>query len=229
MSLPRPHVCTAAPGAACCALLLGTHTLNAQTPAQSTAPDRPPSAIILAGGVDGLLRDGPVWTVSPALHLGYERPVGRAGFAWRAGLDLWTQGIGDRETFVNGSLVARDARQGRSWAYGASLYGTWGRTIEALRLRPYLLAGGGVHRITSTSRSVAGSTFGVSPSPDYDVAFTRLSLTGGAGLQADIGRVALFSEARLTYLPNITLGTPSGALPRQALIPITFGIRLPRW
>ena len=228
MSPRRLRVVSPALGAACLIFLVAPAYSEAQARSNVSKADPLRGAFVIAGGTDALVRDGSQWTPSAALHFGYEKQFGRRGLAWRSGVDLWTQGHRDRKGFVNGTPAETLGRSGRSWMYGASLYGTWGRGAVAARVRPYLLGGAGVHRSTSVQRGTPRPGSGFPGAPSVDVARTSFSTTGGAGLQADLGLIALFTEARYTRLLGAGLGTSGGGLPRNWLMPLTVGVRLPR-
>ena len=166
-------------------------------------------------------------TVTSGRRPGYELPARRGGLTWRAGVDLWSQGHGDRTVFANGTPVETLDRSGRSWAYGASLYGSWGPSVEVTRIRPYLLGGAGVHRFTTVQRVSPGAGSRTSFTADIDAARTSLSVTGGAGLQADVGRVTMFTEVRYMRLLGTEVGRSGSPLVRNWLMPLTVGVRLP--
>ena len=89
----------------CCVPLGAASSARAQAPGTDPASSPPRGALIVAGGTDAIVRDGDQWTPSAALHLGYELPARRGGLTWRAGVDLWSQGHGDRTVFANGTPV----------------------------------------------------------------------------------------------------------------------------
>ena len=211
----------------CCVPLGAASSARAQAPGTDPASSPPRGALIVAGGTDAIVRDGDQWTPSAALHLGYELPARRGGLTWRAGVDLWSQGHGDRTVFANGTPVETLDRSGRSWAYGASLYGSWGPSVEVTRIRPYLLGGAGVHRFTTVQRVSPGAGSRTSFTADIDAARTSLSVTGGAGLQADVGRVTMFTEVRYMRLLGTEVGRSGSPLVRNWLMPLTVGVRLP--
>ena len=212
----------------CCVPLGAASSARAQAPGTSQLSSPPRGAIIVAGGTDAMVRDGDQWTPSAALHLGYELPARRGGLTWRAGVDLWSQGHGDRTVFANGTPVDTLQRSGRSWAYGASLYGSWSPSVAATRIRPYLLGGAGVHRFTSDLRVAPGEGGQTSVTADIDAARTSLSVTGGAGIQVNLGRVTMFTEARYMRLLDADVGGSGSARARNWLMPLTVGVRLPR-
>ena len=201
----------------------GTATPTASATATPSVASRPVSAVLLAGGTDALVRDGQEWTPSAALHLGYERARPSRALGWRLAADVWTQGHGPRTIFVNGTPLRTLEYRGRSWAYGVSALAV-GTVRRTSAVRPYAIAGFGVHRLSSVRRERPAPDNAPAVSPDIDAARTSLGLTTGLGIRARVIGWEVFSEGRLTVYPA-GAARPIGT--RRWLAPLTVGVRLP--
>jgi hypothetical protein len=85
------------------------------------------------------------------------------------------------------------------------------KTSEESTVRPYLIAGGGVYNIKSTSSSTVSGNVSTSGS------ITKFGINGGAGFDFKAGSVGLFVEGR--FHDVFTSGKDA------TFIPITVGLR----
>ena len=188
-------------------------------PARAQEPAAEPRGqLVLAGGLDALLRDGAEFTPAPVLHAGYERRIGASRVGVRLAGDYFTQSRGDRIVRVNGEPVQRIESSSRVQIYGAGLLATY--ALARGRVQPYLIGGVGVQRLSARGSDASA------PDGERQVERTSAALSGGLGLSASLGRVGLFTEARFTRLPN-GLGRAGDQQQgvRGQVIPLTFGVR----
>jgi hypothetical protein len=168
---------------------------------------------LVAAGLDGFLRDGSQATPQLAVHAGYDlRPAGAGRVGLRLGADYTTRRYGPSTVRVDGEPVGTVDRSGRSRCTApCSGHGPVHRRAGA-----HLRAGrrGPVRAIERQRAPEA---------PAY--ARTRLgpALSGGLGLEAPLGGMTVFGEARATYLTNGTGGTPRGG--RAVVVPLVAGVR----
>lgn len=107
--------------------------------------------------------------------------------------------------------------------FGANLLARYGRASGSIR--PYVLGGVGGAQLrmrVRDARYYADSDGALFPPQSYDLSRWAGSLTTGFGTDVDVGRLRLFSEARLTSHMNVFHPT-RGAETRKALF---FGIKL---
>ena len=147
-------------------------------------------ALYLALGGDPTSGDGFV-TTPLALSAGVERT--RAGSRWalRLGADY-------RRQSSNSSFGST-----RSEDFGVSLTARYGRSAGAIR--PYLLGGVGLADLRTRGRNLRyyiDPDAVLFPPQSYDHSRWNGSLTTGVGTDVTVGRLKLFTEARLNLYPG---------------------------
>lgn len=160
--------------------------------------------LLFAAGTEAIgFRDGAVIDPALSLHFGYERPLGNS----RVGIRLAGSFTGNAHNNADSESYGR--------FYGAGLFSTYALST-ARALRPYLIAGAGIERL-STTRTLqrVGDSGARSVSL---VGQSSASLSGGAGLLSRLGPASVFAETRLTWFPG-------GSQTRRAAIPILVGLR----
>lgn len=183
--------------------------------------------LVLGGGVDadGKRRGG--YPRQFALHAGYQlrggESVGGPKLGVRLGLDYTASG-GRTSYSEDDSPFER-----RSRGLGLVLLGTY--ALARGPVRPYLVGGVGVYRHWSATTYPTVELAGALTTPGY-VPPPRVTqrtdergvgASGGLGLSAAVGRVALFGEARLTVVPMLLLSDRPGV--RGSQIPLVLGVR----
>lgn len=175
--------------------------------AQSVASPIHRALYLALGGDPGSGEDG---TSTPlSLSAGIEQSRTGSRWAFRLGADYRRQ-----TSNLFGSSRGED--------FGIGLSARYGRASGAIR--PYALAGvGGANlRIrVRDARYYADPNGTLFPPQSYDLSRWAGSLTAGFGTDVNVGRLRLFSEARLTSYMNV-FHPSRGADTRKALF---FGIK----
>lgn len=209
---PRATARATRPAACVAALVVALGTAATRGAAQApTAPQASPIAalVVSAGGdLSGFDDDhdlGRGRSPGLVLRLGYEQRIGgpRSPFALRFEGEHWRSG----RTFVQndaGSPAGPLTFRRTNTLVGGSVLGVW--QFPALgAVRPYVLAGGG---IVQYSRRSETDPVSVGPGATWQAVLsptrvTSASYTVGVGANRQVGRVALFAEARVVTLPGL--------------------------
>ena len=179
----------------------------------------------LVGG-GGLLvpaTDGARESRGLALQFGYERQIGRSPFGVRLEGTQWKATMQHPDEVDGAAVTAVETRD----AYGANLLGTlrlgtWG-VAPGVRLRPYVLAGGGLQQTSRRMEATLPPSPGGRGSRGY-VFFpsqrgTHPAVVAGLGLDVGLGRASLLLEARsISILGNTAYGG-------GGITPVTVGFR----
>lgn len=184
---------------------LAVPTLRAQS---STSPIR--HALYLALGGDPFASND--YANAPrAVSAGVERS--RDGSRWSLRLDA------DYRRQSSDGVYGK----ARSEDFGVSLLARYGRASGSIR--PYVVGGAGGAELRTRVRDAryyADPNGALFPPQSYDLSRWAGSLTTGFGTDINVGRVRLFSEARLTSYMNV-FHPSRGAESRKTLL---FGIKL---
>lgn len=161
----------------------------------------------------------------PALQLGREWRASNSRFGLRLSGEYTALGIGPRAVYDFSTSQRIGSYKADEHAIALSLLTTFALTEG--RIQPYLLSGFMLQRRTGTSTFTYDDAALLAPGTllSNEHHYTRyqsaLGLEAGAGIQARVKGVWLFTEVR-TQLPGLSTGN---SVPEMSPRPYTFGFR----